>query len=167
MNNWSVRFLSARGKGILTLCIPGEVSGELNDFLRRGLDGNLLPGSKTLWKQDTIRSLFGEEQLKKITVMGEILKNVYESNSYVWKPPINDTIKINFDTSFNQHSRRLFSGIIARNKEGLVMASCTYSWENISDPVMARRGHVCRLLLWQRKWDSRIYVLREMRYQNK
>ncbi|MBA0712553.1 hypothetical protein Golax_011648 [Gossypium laxum] len=69
--------------------------------------------------------------------MGEILKNVYESNSYVWKLPINDTIKINFDTPFNQHSRRLFSGIIPRNKEGLVMASCTYSWENILDPVMA------------------------------
>ncbi|PPD79426.1 hypothetical protein GOBAR_DD23651 [Gossypium barbadense] len=29
------------------------------------------------------------------------------------------------------------SGIIAQNKEGLVMASCTYPWENISDLIMA------------------------------
>ncbi|MFQ6650595.1 hypothetical protein Gotur_023316 [Gossypium turneri] len=28
-------------------------------------------------------------------------------------------------------------GIIARNKEGLVMASCAYPWENILDPTMA------------------------------
>ncbi|MBA0753361.1 hypothetical protein Gogos_022248 [Gossypium gossypioides] len=29
------------------------------------------------------------------------------------------------------------SGVIARNKEVLVIALCTYPWENISDPIMA------------------------------
>lgn len=36
-----------------------------------------------------------------ITQMGEILKNVHEINNYVWKPPIDNVIKINFDASFN------------------------------------------------------------------
>lgn len=68
--------------------------------------------------------------------MGYISKNAQEANSYEWKPPENDTIKINFDASFNQHLRISCSGIIARNKEGLVMAACTFPWENIADPVM-------------------------------
>ncbi|XP_016690590.1 uncharacterized protein [Gossypium hirsutum] len=72
-----------------------------------------------------------------ITQMGEILKNRQETKRFVWEPPVDDAVKINFDASFNQHSRRSCSLVIARNKEGLVMASCTYSWENISDPVIA------------------------------
>lgn len=73
----------------------------------------------------------------KIKHIGEILKNVHEINSNVWQPPIDNVIKINFDASFNQNSRRSYSGIIARNKEGLVMAVCTYPCENISDLTMA------------------------------
>ncbi|MBA0701406.1 hypothetical protein Goari_027285, partial [Gossypium aridum] len=36
-----------------------------------------------------------------------------------------------------QHARRSCSGVIVRNKEGLVIASCTYPWGNILDPIMA------------------------------
>ncbi|KAK5818355.1 hypothetical protein PVK06_023290 [Gossypium arboreum] len=69
--------------------------------------------------------------------MGEILKNTHASKDSVWKPPDNDTIKINFDASFSRITRCSISGIIARNKEGLTMAACTFPWENISDPFMA------------------------------
>ncbi|TYH05502.1 hypothetical protein ES288_A08G087800v1 [Gossypium darwinii] len=61
-----------------------------------------------------------------ITQMGEILKNRQETKRFVWEPPVDDVIKINFDASFDQHSRRSCSRVIAWNKEGLVMASCTY-----------------------------------------
>ncbi|MBA0738117.1 hypothetical protein Gogos_011525 [Gossypium gossypioides] len=50
---------------------------------------------------------------------------MHETKSFVWEPPIDDVIKIKFDASFNRYSRRSCSGIIAQNKEGLVMASCT------------------------------------------
>ncbi|MBA0736492.1 hypothetical protein Gogos_010041 [Gossypium gossypioides] len=51
--------------------------------------------------------------------MGEILKNRQETKRFVWEPPVDDVVKINFDASFNQHSRRSCSLVIARNKEGL------------------------------------------------
>lgn len=70
-------------------------------------------------------------------VARERLKNSCAVGHFVWEPPVNDTIKINFDSSFNQLTKCSISGIIARNKEGLIMAACTYPWENIADPVMA------------------------------
>lgn len=54
-----------------------------------------------------------------------------------WTPPKDDTIRINFDASFNQHIGRSVSGILAQNKDGLIMAACTFPWENVPDPVMA------------------------------
>ncbi|MBA0576098.1 hypothetical protein Golob_024488 [Gossypium lobatum] len=36
-----------------------------------------------------------------ITQIGEILKNMHETKIFVWEPPIDDVIKINFDASFN------------------------------------------------------------------
>ncbi|MBA0747756.1 hypothetical protein Gogos_004643 [Gossypium gossypioides] len=40
--------------------------------------------------------------------------------------------------STNNRGSNWKNGIIAWNKEGLVMASCTYPWENISDPIMVK-----------------------------
>ncbi|KAA3482606.1 reverse transcriptase [Gossypium australe] len=72
-----------------------------------------------------------------IAFMRDISKKAQAANSSEWKPSENDTIKINFDASFNQHMGRSCSRIIVQNKEDLVMAACTFPWENISDPVMA------------------------------
>ncbi|KAA3463976.1 reverse transcriptase [Gossypium australe] len=72
-----------------------------------------------------------------ISCIGERLRTTNESTAPVWKPPANDIIKINFDASFNRLTRCSNSGIIARNKEGLTMAACTFPWENIPNPVMA------------------------------
>ncbi|MFQ6623650.1 hypothetical protein Gotur_003347 [Gossypium turneri] len=69
--------------------------------------------------------------------MGEVIKTKIATNTNVWQPPRGNVIKINFDASFNQNYHRSISGIIARNKEGLVMASCTYLFENTSNPTMA------------------------------
>ncbi|KAG8485123.1 hypothetical protein CXB51_021760 [Gossypium anomalum] len=71
------------------------------------------------------------------TILGERLQSKSDIRRPVWEPPDNDTIKINFDASFNQITKCSISGIIARNKEGLIMAACTYPWEYISDPVTA------------------------------
>ncbi|TYH61824.1 hypothetical protein ES332_D07G077900v1 [Gossypium tomentosum] len=73
----------------------------------------------------------------KTNVARERLKNSCAIGHFVWEPPVNDTIKIILDPSFNQLTKFSISGIIARNKEGLIMAACTYLWENIADPVMA------------------------------
>ncbi|MBA0780198.1 hypothetical protein Gotri_004332, partial [Gossypium trilobum] len=70
-------------------------------------------------------------------VMRERLKNSWDGENLVWEPPDNDTIKINFDASFNHITNCSISGILARNKEGLIMAACSYPWKNIPDPVMA------------------------------
>ncbi|KAG8478291.1 hypothetical protein CXB51_028103 [Gossypium anomalum] len=72
-----------------------------------------------------------------ITAMEVTMRSVQVVGNYDWSPPGNDTIKINFDATFNQHTRRSNSGVIARNKDGLVMAACTFLWAYISGPVMA------------------------------
>lgn len=73
-----------------------------------------------------------------IKYMGEVLKISNEKNNNVWQPVRGDVIKINFDASFNQNNHTSISRIIARNKECLVMASCTYPWENIADLITAK-----------------------------
>lgn len=79
-----------------------------------------------------VRAYYAESNFMK-----EVFKNTYEAHSLVWKPLDNDIIKINFDASFNQVTKISVSGIIARNRKGLVMAACTFPWENVSDPVTA------------------------------
>lgn len=64
-----------------------------------------------------------------IATLGVILRQIQVADSSEWKPPENDIIKINFDASFNYHTKRSCSG--------LVMAACTFPWENIADSAMA------------------------------
>lgn len=72
-----------------------------------------------------------------INSMGQASRHANEVEKDTWTPPKDDTIRINFDASFNQHIGRSVSGILAQNKDGLIMAACTFPWENVPDPVMA------------------------------
>ncbi|XP_040948463.1 uncharacterized protein [Gossypium hirsutum] len=72
-----------------------------------------------------------------IEQLNEFSCPVHTSRPLSWKPPEGEIIKFNFDASFQQQLRLSHSSIIARNKEGLVMVSCTYSWENVVDSTMA------------------------------
>ena len=98
-----------------------------------------------------------------ISSMGEILQNTHDIKDSVWKPPDNDTIKINFDASFNRITRSSISGIIARDKEGLPMAACTFPWIIFQIHLWPRQGRVYKLLSWQKSWVFRMFVLKEMR----
>ncbi|KAG8488805.1 hypothetical protein CXB51_016808 [Gossypium anomalum] len=69
--------------------------------------------------------------------MGQISRNANDVVEVSWQPPPGDIIKINFDTSFNQGTGKSVSRILARNREGLIMAACTFPWENILDSMMA------------------------------
>lgn len=66
------------------------------------------------------------------------MKSRNEIKNILLQPPRRDIIKINFDTSYNQNHYSSVSSIVTRNKDGLVMASCTYPWENITDPTTAK-----------------------------
>ncbi|KAA3462160.1 reverse transcriptase [Gossypium australe] len=70
-----------------------------------------------------------------ISELGELPKQANGIQEKRWKPPEGNIIKLNFDAYFNQNMEKSVSGIIARNKEGLVMAACTYPWDNILDPT--------------------------------
>ncbi|KAH1098169.1 hypothetical protein J1N35_015090 [Gossypium stocksii] len=54
-----------------------------------------------------------------------------------WEPPNRDMVKINFDASFQQDLNTSKAGIIARNKDGLIMVACIYPSTNISTPETA------------------------------
>ncbi|MBA0763154.1 hypothetical protein Gotri_012659, partial [Gossypium trilobum] len=53
-------------------------------------------------------------------------------------PPNGESVKENFDASYQQHLNRSISGVIVRNNEGLVMASCIYPVENVLDLTMVK-----------------------------
>ncbi|MBA0549325.1 hypothetical protein Golob_020361 [Gossypium lobatum] len=55
-----------------------------------------------------------------------------------WEPPDRNLIKINFDASFQQSLNISKAGIIARNKNGLIMAACIYPFLNISTPELPK-----------------------------
>ncbi|KAL4323773.1 hypothetical protein GQ457_11G032890 [Hibiscus cannabinus] len=50
-----------------------------------------------------------------------------------WMPPPTPTIKINFDSAFNQHGSHAVSGALGRNSEGLIMAACAVPHSNVPD----------------------------------
>ncbi|KAK9035311.1 hypothetical protein V6N11_077353 [Hibiscus sabdariffa] len=54
-----------------------------------------------------------------------------------WFPPDNNSIKINFDASFNISTNSSVTGIVARNFQGLVMAACTFSHSAVTDAFTA------------------------------
>ncbi|KAA3472633.1 reverse transcriptase [Gossypium australe] len=72
-----------------------------------------------------------------ITELGELSKQTSGNQERRWNPPERNTIKLNFDASFNQNMEKSVSGVIARNNEGLVMVACTYPWDYTPDPITA------------------------------
>ncbi|KAG8472055.1 hypothetical protein CXB51_036938 [Gossypium anomalum] len=106
--------------------LPGVGNGrvqcqQINIWYSTVLD--LVDRDTVTWKQEEIRALFGEEQMQRIVSIP--LANDKSQDALVW---IGDNTGI-------QHKSA--SGIIARNKYGYVMASCTYPGENIADPTTA------------------------------
>ncbi|KAK5777635.1 uncharacterized protein LOC108481412 [Gossypium arboreum] len=69
--------------------------------------------------------------------VSDVTKSRNEINNKAWRPPNDNRIKVNFDAAFKQNQNKSVSGIIARNKEGEVMAACTYPGRNIVDPTIA------------------------------
>ncbi|MBA0866496.1 hypothetical protein Goshw_021615, partial [Gossypium schwendimanii] len=55
-----------------------------------------------------------------------------------WEPPEGGSVKANFDASFHQQSSKSVSVILIRNREGLVMAACTYLNEHVLKSTMAK-----------------------------
>ncbi|KAH1038634.1 hypothetical protein J1N35_040377 [Gossypium stocksii] len=78
---------------------------------------------KTVLKRDIVG--FINAYYAETTHIGELIKCINEINNIMWQQPKGDIIKINFDMSFNQNQHSSMSGIVVRNKNGLVMASCS------------------------------------------
>lgn len=55
----------------------------------------------------------------------------------LWVPPDLGMVKCNFDASFNINTLSSVSGIIFRNEEGKIMATCTYQNSHIKDAMTA------------------------------
>ncbi|KAK5840670.1 hypothetical protein PVK06_009573 [Gossypium arboreum] len=53
------------------------------------------------------------------------------SSEVRWQPPIGPFVKVNFDASFQSHSRQPCSGIIVRNEVGLVLEASIQMHSNV------------------------------------
>ncbi|KAK9010639.1 hypothetical protein V6N11_043517 [Hibiscus sabdariffa] len=54
-----------------------------------------------------------------------------------WIPPLGDTIKVNFDACFSSRYRTSFSGVVARNNGGYIMAAGTIPHLFVPSPEVA------------------------------
>lgn len=70
-------------------------------------------------------------------------KNIVLIKPY-WKPSVQGFIKLNFGYAFNLQGRASWSGVIARNEEGLIMGACTYPHHNIGEAFVAE-ARACEL----------------------
>ncbi|MBA0570546.1 hypothetical protein Golob_004187 [Gossypium lobatum] len=52
--------------------------------------------------------------------------------------PNPDGVKVNFDVAFNVVIKKLVSGVIIKNSEGLIMVACTCSYSGITDTFVAK-----------------------------
>ncbi|KAL4366662.1 hypothetical protein GQ457_05G023520 [Hibiscus cannabinus] len=63
-----------------------------------------------------------------------------------WSPPALGIIKFNFDTSFILSKKEAFSGVIARNSSGLIMAACILAHVATDDAFIAE-ARACEAVL--------------------
>ncbi|KAA3477503.1 reverse transcriptase [Gossypium australe] len=75
--------------------------------------------------------------INEIKMLDNILESKHKIQEAHWEPPIENQVKVNFDTSFRQPNKKAVSGIIVRNNRGFVMGSCTYPIRNVRDPTTA------------------------------
>ncbi|KAK8606422.1 hypothetical protein V6N13_030705 [Hibiscus sabdariffa] len=54
-----------------------------------------------------------------------------------WSPPAQGIIKFNFDTALTIATKEAFSGVIARNSHGLIMAACVLHHFAVNDAFIA------------------------------
>ncbi|MBA0787278.1 hypothetical protein Gotri_000151, partial [Gossypium trilobum] len=54
-----------------------------------------------------------------------------------WVPPSRESVKVNFDVVFQKDKQKYASGILIRNREGLIMVVCIHPNSHIVDPFMA------------------------------
>ncbi|KAL4332104.1 hypothetical protein GQ457_07G001850 [Hibiscus cannabinus] len=54
-----------------------------------------------------------------------------------WQPPPESLVKFNFDSAFNSYSGSATTGVIGRNSQGSIMASCSFPHKNVADAFVA------------------------------
>ncbi|KAK8562687.1 hypothetical protein V6N12_010758 [Hibiscus sabdariffa] len=55
-----------------------------------------------------------------------------------WFSSASCAIKFNFDTSFTSSTKEAFSGVVARNSTGLIMAACLLHHSDVNDFFIAK-----------------------------
>ncbi|MBA0608962.1 hypothetical protein Godav_021107 [Gossypium davidsonii] len=66
-----------------------------------------------------------------------VLPQCQKAHNIIWELPIRDTMKVHFDATFHQLAKKATLVILVKNKEGLVMATYTYPYENTADSTVA------------------------------
>ncbi|MFQ6647749.1 hypothetical protein Gotur_021821 [Gossypium turneri] len=88
------------------------------------------------------------EQLRELSVF------MHRPKCTSWEPSNGETVKVYFDASYQQYLHKFSLGIIVKNKEGLVMATCVYLWESVVNLTMAERRKVDNMTLWYIGWKK-------------
>ncbi|MBA0662412.1 hypothetical protein Goklo_006541, partial [Gossypium klotzschianum] len=111
------------------------------------------------WVQDTV--VFINGYYLKIEQLGELSGVMQRPKFDSWELSESDVIKINFDAFYHQKLHKSSSGIIARNKEGLVMATCIYPWENVLNPILAKVRACLQVVIFTKELGFRDVCVEE------
>ncbi|KAK9034142.1 hypothetical protein V6N11_050319 [Hibiscus sabdariffa] len=71
-------------------------------------------------------------------VVGIPIRHVGHPGPLHWKAPPLSVIKFNFDVTFNHQSQLSTTGVIGRNSQGLIMATCASPHSNVVDAFVAK-----------------------------
>lgn len=114
-----------RSKKLMTLSVQAiwyATNKLINDGLRKSV-------------QDMVVFILG--YLVEIEGLDSVNSSKIISAQSYQRSPGQGIIKINFDSTFNCQEKTSFSGVKARNKEGLIRGASTYSHLSVVNPFVA------------------------------
>ncbi|KAL4323627.1 hypothetical protein GQ457_11G005270 [Hibiscus cannabinus] len=106
-----------------------------------GID-HFLPSSEHNWLL-WLSSFFDQLDKKRMSYVEELISiadndaSLCPASRMHWIPPLGDAIKVNFDACFSSRNRTSFSGVVARNNGGYIMAAGSIPHRFVPSPEVA------------------------------
>ncbi|MBA0634514.1 hypothetical protein Godav_029010, partial [Gossypium davidsonii] len=72
-----------------------------------------------------------------VNSLEHVLPQLQQAYGLIWELLAMDSIKVKFDATYNQFTKKAIVGIVVRNNERLLMAAGTYPYKNVLESTVA------------------------------
>lgn len=105
---------------------------------------------------------FVKAYVAELSQLEEISTTHFLQRETQWEPLEGDTIKVNFDTSYQKQLQKGIAGIVLRNNLGQIIGACAYPLNSIQDPVTVEAYACLRVVIYSKNWVSTISASKGM-----